>query len=70
MVCTERKRLVANHLRAIAEWKEAAHADFNAGERPATMGAWNAALEAEQAIHDHREEHGCDEVPEGRAARM
>ena len=70
MVCAEKKRLVANHLRAIAEWKEAAHAGFNAAEGPAAMRAWNVAMEAEQAIRAHRQEHGCDEVPEVRAAQM
>jgi hypothetical protein len=47
--CTERNRLVSNHLKAIAEWKEA----FDDRE------AWEKAVEAERAVVEHCEKHGC-----------
>lgn len=60
MGCMERKRLVALHLKAIAEWKEALKTDFLAAEQPKTLSAWRGALEAEQAIIDHCREHECE----------
>jgi hypothetical protein len=49
--CAEYKRLVAQHLKAIAEWKKT----FDSRE------AWEKALEAERAVVDHYEKHGCRE---------
>ncbi len=62
MPCTERKRLVALHLKAIAEWKDAANADFLASEQPTARRAWAKALEAERAVSDHCAEHDCETV--------
>jgi hypothetical protein len=65
MSCTERKRLVALHLKAIAEWKDALKTDFLAGEQPKAQRAWKKALEAERAIEDHCREHDCEKSGEG-----
>jgi len=50
--CAEYKRLVAEHLKAIAEWKRT----FDNPE------ALEKALEAERAIVEHYEKHGCREA--------
>ena len=52
--CAEYKRLVANHLRAIDEWKRT----FDNRE------AWEKVLEAERAVVEHYEKHGCRETSE------
>jgi hypothetical protein len=62
MGCTERKRLVALHLKAIAEWKDAANAGFLASGQPKALRSWAKALEAEQAVADHCAEHDCETV--------
>lgn len=63
MYCTERKRLVALHLRAIAEWKDAAKRGFVASERPQARRAWAKALDAEKAVVEHCAEHNCGTIP-------
>ena len=50
--CAEYKRLVAEHLRTIAEWKRT----FDSPE------AWEKAMKAERAVAEHGEEHGCQEA--------
>lgn len=50
MACAERQRLVSNHLKAIAEWKKT----FDSTE------AWEKVSEAERAIVEHCETHGCE----------
>ena len=60
MSCVERKRLVALHLKAIAEWKEAARTGFRAADQPTAQRAWERALDAERAISDHSQQHDCD----------
>lgn len=60
MCCTERKRLVALHLKLIAEWKDAARAGFLASDQPKALRSWAKALEAEQAVADHCAEHDCE----------
>jgi hypothetical protein len=51
--CPEYKCLVAEHLRAIAEWKRT----FDSRE------AWEKVLGAERAVVEHYEKHGCREDP-------
>ena len=51
MACAERQLLVNNHLVAIAEWKKT----FYSAE------AWDKVLEAERAVVEHCEKHGCKE---------
>jgi len=65
MGCTERKRLVALHLRAIAEWKDVAKAGFLASEQPKARRAWAMALGAEQALAGHCAEHDCETTQVG-----
>jgi hypothetical protein len=60
MCCTERKRLVALHLKVIAEWKDAVKAGFLASEQPKALRSWAKALQAEQAVADHCAEHDCE----------
>jgi hypothetical protein len=59
MCCTERRRLIALHLKAIAEWKNAIKEHFLASEQPKALQAWAKSLDAERAIVDHSAEHGC-----------
>jgi hypothetical protein len=47
--CSEYKRLVAEHLKAIGDWKRT----FDDPE------AWEKAVEAERAIVEHGAKHGC-----------
>lgn len=63
MSCTERKRLVALHLKAISEWKDAVRTDFLASEQPPAQRAWAKALEAEQLLAEHCREHDCEIAP-------
>jgi len=55
MTCAERQRFVSNHLKAIAEWKKT----FDGTE------AWDKVMEAERAVVEHCEEHGCQEPLNG-----
>jgi hypothetical protein len=59
MCCVERKRLIALHLKAIAEWKDAVKSGFTASDQPEAQRAWRRALEAERAIFDHSQQHDC-----------
>lgn len=47
--CAEHKRLAAEHLKAIADWKK----KFD------DTDAWQKALEAEAEVHEHCRQHGC-----------
>jgi hypothetical protein len=53
MDCVEYKRLIGGHLHAFAEWR----LTFD------NLSAWTKAIEAEQAVLDHRETHGCQTAP-------
>jgi hypothetical protein len=50
--CAEHKRLVALHLKAIAEWK-------NTFDDP---GAWEKVMDAERVVVEHYQAHGCRET--------
>jgi len=50
MDCAERKRLVAEHLRVIGEWKKTFDDAY----------AWQRALRAERAVLKHCEKHRCE----------
>lgn len=50
--CADYKRLVAIHLKAIAEWK-------NTFDDP---GAWDKVIDSERIVVEHYQEHGCRET--------
>ena len=52
--CPEHQRLVAEHLRIISGWKKLFDKESTEAE-----AAWAKALEAELAVFEHDQSHGC-----------
>lgn len=52
--CIEHQRLVAEHLKAIGNWKV-----FFNKESALAVATWKKALKAEMAIVKHDRSHGC-----------
>ena len=59
MDCEERDRLKRAHKDALEQWIKAGGPDPMKASDPVVMAAHATKQQAEQAVFDHRKQHGC-----------